>query len=85
MRYYVYVLQSQSDGNFYTGYTNDLTKRLKEHQSGRVFSTKGRIPLKLIYYGFCLNQEDAKRREKYLITAWGKRYIKNRLKDYLTG
>jgi putative endonuclease len=53
-----------------------LTKRLKEHQSGRVFSTKGRIPLKLIYYGFCLNQEDAKRKEKYLITAWGKRYIK---------
>lgn len=85
MRYYVYVLQSESDGNFYTGYTNDLTERLKEHQSGKVFSTKARRPLKLIYYEFCLNQDDAKRREKYLKTAWGKRYIKTRLKDYLTG
>jgi len=84
VRYYVYVLQSESDGNFYTGYTNDLTERLKKHQDGKVFSTKGRRPLKLIYYEFCLNEDDGKRREKYLKTAWGKRYLKTRLKNYLT-
>ena len=84
MRYYVYVLQSLADGNFYTGYTNDLEKRLAEHQGGKVFSTNSRRPFKLIYYEFCLNREDAAKREKYLKTAWGKRYLKNRLKNYLT-
>ena len=85
MKYYVYVLQSKKDNKFYTGCTNDLNRRLQEHFSGEVYSTKNRLPMKLIYYEFCLNQADAYRREKYLKTAWGKRYIKNRLKNYLTG
>ncbi len=83
--YYVYVLQSLKDKQFYVGYTNDLKSRIKEHNNGRVISTRGRRPLKLVYYEACLNQQDATRREKYLKTAWGKRYIKNRLKKYLTG
>ncbi len=85
MYYYVYVLQSEKDYNFYTGYTNDLKRRINEHNSGAVSSTKKRIPLKLIYWEGCLNQQDATKREKYLKTAWGKRYIKNRLKNYFTG
>ncbi len=85
MWYYVYVLQSLKDKQFYVGYTNDLKSRIKEHNTGRVISTRGRRPLKLVYYEACLNQQDATRREKYLKTAWGKRYIKNRLKKYLTG
>ena len=48
--YYVYILQSQKDNNFYTGYTKDLKKRLKEHKSGDVKSTRNRRPLELIYY-----------------------------------
>ena len=82
---YVYVLQSNKDRNFYTGWTNDLRKRLLEHNSGNVFSTKSRKPFKLIYYEACLNRKDAQKREKYLKTAWGKRYIKSRLQNYLTG
>jgi putative endonuclease len=82
---YVYVLQSEKDSNFYVGYTNDLKRRLAEHQNGQVNSTKNRLPLKLIYWEGCLNQADATKREKYLKTAWGKRYLKNRLKNYLTG
>lgn len=85
MRYYVYVLQSEKDKNFYVGYTENLEKRLKEHNNGEVASTGNRRPLKLIYYEFCLNRFDATNREKYLKTAWGKRYIKNRLRNYLTG
>ncbi len=69
----------------YTGYTKDINKRVAEHNSGKVKSTKERRPLKLIYWEGCLNQQDATRREKYLKTAWGKRYIKNRIKNYLTG
>ncbi len=86
MRYfYVYVLKSKIDGKFYTGYTKDIISRIKEHNHGKVYSTKNRIPLKLIYWEGCLNQTDATNREKYLKTAWGKRYIKNRIKNYLTG
>jgi len=83
--YYVYVLQSLKDKQFYVGYTDDLNNRLKAHSKGRVVSTRNRRPLKLVYYEACLNQQDATKREKYLKTAWGKRYIKNRLKQYLTG
>jgi len=83
--FYVYVLRSMLDYNFYVGYTNDLKGRLKEHDSGKVKSTKDRRPLKLAYYETCLNQQDATHREKYLKTSWGKRYIKSRLKNYLTG
>ena len=57
--------------------------RLKEHNDGKVISTAKRRPLKLIYYEFCLDKIDAINRESYLKTAWGKRYIKNRLKNYL--
>ncbi len=85
MKYYVYVLQSEVDENFYVGYTKELNRRIHEHAVGQVKSTKNRRPLKLIYWEGCLNQRDAINREKYLKTAWGKRYIKNRLKDYLTG
>ena len=83
--YYVYVLQSLKDKQFYVGYTDDLKNRFGEHNSGRVVSTKNRRPLKLVYYEACLNQRDATKREKYLKTAWGKRYIKTRLKQYLAG
>ena len=83
--FYVYVLLSEADRNFYVGYTNNLSKRVDQHNEGKVNSTKNRVPLKLVYWEGCLNQQDATSREKYLKTAWGKRYIKNRLKFYLMG
>jgi putative endonuclease len=85
MKYYIYILQSKKDENFYVGFTNNLIRRIQQHANGSVTSTKNRRPLELIYWEGCLNQQDATRREKYLKTAWGKRYIKNRIKDYLTG
>jgi putative endonuclease len=81
--HYVYVLKSQKDGKFYVGYTKNIQKRLEEHNSGQVRSTKERRPVKLIYWEGCISQQDATRREMYLKTAWGKRYIKGRIKDYL--
>jgi putative endonuclease len=82
--YYVYVLQSEKDRSFYIGLTSDIQKRLKEHTSGEVSTTRSRQPLKLVYWEGCLNQKDAARREKYLKTTWGKRFIKSRLKEFLT-
>lgn len=81
--YYVYLLKSRVDNKFYTGFTSDLEERLKEHNSGKVTSTKWRKPLEIVYYEFSLNIEDAIHREKYLKTTYGKRYIKQRLKHYL--
>jgi putative endonuclease len=81
--YYVYVIQSIKDSNLYVGYTKDLKARLQKHNDGQVDSTMYRRPFKMIYYEACLNQQDALHREKYLKTTYGKRYIRNRLKEYL--
>ncbi len=83
--YYVYVLRSEADSNFYVGYSSDLKNRIQQHEKGLVSSTKNRRPLVLVYYEACLNQQDAIHREKYLKTSWGKRYIKTRIANYLTG
>jgi putative endonuclease len=83
--YYTYVLQSESDENFYVGFTQDLKLRFEQHAKGRVDSTKGRRPLKIIYYEACINQEDALRRERYLKTYNGKRFLHKRIRSYLTG
>jgi len=82
--HYVYVLISTKDGKFYTGCTEDLRKRFQEHNDGKVNSTKSRGPFELIYYEASLNIEDAFTREKYLKSGMGKRYLKNRLKRFLS-
>ena len=81
--YCVYVLLSLKDKKFYTGFSQNIRNRLKEHDEGKVISTRNRRPLRLIYYEWCLNEKDAIRREKYLKTSYGKRHIKNRVKNYL--
>jgi len=83
--YYTYVLQSQKDKQFYTGFTENLKLRFERHNKGLVESTKDRRPFKLIYYEACLDRDDATRREKHLKTYHGKMFLKRRLKSYLTG
>lgn len=82
--YYVYVLQSLKNSNWYTGCTNDLRKRFNQHQKNKSTYTKGRGPFKLIYYEASLSEEDAQARERYLKSGMGKRYLKNRLKRSLS-
>lgn len=83
--YFTYVLESEKDWKHYTGYTSNLKLRFEQHQAGRVESTRHRRPLKLIYYEACLNEGDAKRREKYLKSYYGRQYLTKRLKSYSTG
>jgi len=64
--YYVYVLESIKHGDSYIGYTNDLRRRLKEHNQGLNKSTKPYLPWRLIYYEACLNEIDTQRRENTL-------------------
>jgi putative endonuclease len=82
--YYTYVIRSAKDRKLYTGFTRDLRKRFNEHNSGCVTSTRNRGPFDLIYYEACMNEQDATAREKYLKTGMGKRYLKNRLKRFLS-
>ena len=64
--YYVYVLKSLKDNDLYTGSTNNLSKRLKEHNEGKCFSAKMRIPFEVIYYEAYKSEKDARKREHNL-------------------
>lgn len=81
--YYVYLLFSQKDRQFYIGYTNNLERRMKEHFEGKTPSTKNRLPVVLIYHETYLKWSDAKRREKYLKGGNGHRQLKIQLQDIL--
>ena len=83
--YYIYVLQSMRDMEFYTGFTQGLKLRFEQHNKGVVESTKNRSPFEIVYYEACKSKIDASKREKYLKTYHGKMYLKRRLKSYLTG
>jgi len=82
MFFYTYVLESLRDGKRYIGYTENLKRRIEEHKKGLSFSTKFRLPLMLIYYEACINQKDAKRREHYLKTTQGRRFLGLRLQEH---
>ena len=82
--YYVYLLQSMKNNKWYTGYTHDLRKRFNQHQKNQSTYTNGKGPFRLIYYEACLNEYDAKAREIYLKTGIGRKYLKNRLKRFLS-
>jgi len=64
--YYVYILKSLKDDKLYIGYTNNLLKRIKEHNSKLNISTKPRTPFKLIYYEAYYNRQDATKHESNL-------------------
>ena len=64
--FYVYILKSKKDNKSYIGSTNDLGNRGKLHNNGKIFSTRLRRPLSLIYYEAYLAESDARRREQKL-------------------
>jgi putative endonuclease len=81
--YYVYVLLSLKDNKFYIGFSEDIQKRLADHNAGRNTSTKPRRPLELIYYEAHSSKEDALRREAYFKTTKGKSTLKQMLRTTL--
>jgi len=82
--FYVYVLRSQKDDKLYIGYSDDLRRRLDEHNKGLNRSTKSRVPLNLIYYEAYASQADAKVREKRLKSSAGANTaLKRRLRESL--
>ncbi|OGF61853.1 hypothetical protein A2662_01225 [Candidatus Giovannonibacteria bacterium RIFCSPHIGHO2_01_FULL_45_33] len=73
---YVYILQSERNGKLYKGCTNDLKRRIKEHNSAQETSTKSGAPWKLLYYEAFANKSDALREELFLKSGKGKERIK---------
>jgi putative endonuclease len=91
--YYVYILENNINKKWYVGYTSNLRKRMKEHNSGNGSKTTSRGVLilqlsdvslwKLIYYGSYLNKKDAVGREIFLKSGSGHRFLKKQLFHYL--
>ncbi|OHA89364.1 MAG: excinuclease ABC subunit C [Candidatus Zambryskibacteria bacterium RIFCSPHIGHO2_01_FULL_43_27] len=80
---YTYILKSKRDSKLYVGSTTNLRKRFWQHANGKSSYTKSRGPFALIYYEACVDEGDARSREKYLKSGRGKRFIKDRLKRFL--
>jgi putative endonuclease len=75
--YIVYVLESENYKRTYKGMTDDLERRLKEHNNGKTKSTRFYKPWKLLFTEAFSTRMDARIREKQLKSGFGREYIKN--------
>ena len=73
--YYVYVLKSKTANKSYVGFTNDLERRLKEHNAGYSSHTKKYVPWAIAYIEEFGDSQSAIKREKYLKSAAGRRQV----------
>lgn len=80
--HYVYILLLKNK-DLYRGSTDDIKRRISEHERGKVESTKNYRPVELIHYEAYLNGKDAHRRELFLKTTEGRRLLKQQLKEIL--
>jgi len=81
--WYTYVLQSVKDGRLYTGYSDDLRQRLKEHNGGRGGNyTKQNGKWKLIFYEAYFEKKDAMKAEKFFKSGYGREVLKDKLENY---
>jgi len=74
--YYIYVLESVNYKKSYIGITDNLKRRLFEHNSGRYVYTKRYLPWELIYKEDYKSRIEARKREKYLKSSSGRRFLK---------
>lgn len=78
---YVYILKSKKDNRTYTGSTDNIERRLSQHQKGQVTSTKNRLPVELIYSEQFSSLEEARKKEKYYKSCSGRKVLKNIFKN----
>ncbi|WP_026452575.1 GIY-YIG nuclease family protein [Aequorivita capsosiphonis] len=77
--YYVYILNSQKDGRLYKGLTDNLEKRVHQHNLGQNKSTKGFLPWSLAYYEEFQTRIETRAREKYFKSGEGREFLKGKL------
>ena len=75
MTFHVYILQSETSGQFYIGQTKDLVGRLAYHKANYSKSLKNRGPWKLVYTESYASRGDAVRRESYIKSQKDRSYI----------
>ncbi|MBU1146601.1 GIY-YIG nuclease family protein [Patescibacteria group bacterium] len=81
--YFVYILENRPDRSWYTGFTSDIKRRLRQHLSGCSPYTSKKNNWRLIYCEIYLDKQDAIGREKFLKSGAGKKFIKKQLFHYL--
>ena len=79
MFYYAYVLRSLKDNNLNIGKSRDLKKRIKKHMLGQVEVTKGRLPIKLVYYEAYSNKEEWSKQELFYKSGIGRDTLKHKV------
>ena len=82
--YFTYVLKSKIDGNLYYGFTQSIEQRLIQHNNGEVRSTRKRAPLELIYFEVSSSLIEARKKERYFKSGFGRKYIQNKIKTALS-
>ncbi len=78
--YTVYVLYSDKFNRTYTGFTNNLERRVKEHNSGQSRSTKAFMPWRIVHKEVYETRQEAREREKYLKSGIGRDFIKQKIR-----
>ena len=66
MKYYAYILQSETDGSYYIGHTDSLDRRLEQHNAGKSKYTARKTPWKLVYFEEFNSRKEANQRERFL-------------------
>ncbi|MBI4407654.1 MAG: GIY-YIG nuclease family protein [Candidatus Kerfeldbacteria bacterium] len=79
-QYYVYVLRSQKSGYRYIGQTNDLQKRLTEHNAGLTAATRNQKPYSLEYSEVYKTRKEAMQRERFLKSGQGREWLNQNVK-----
>ena len=74
--FHVYILQSLKDLRTYTGYTEDVNKRLIEHNTGKVKATRNRRPFRVLFVEDLATLQEAKKKELYWKSGSGRRKLK---------
>ena len=82
MAFYVYILRSTRTQRFYIGHTEELQKRIAEHNQGRVPSTKNRGPWELIYTEQFPSRSAASRREREIKAMKSHAWVEQLARSY---
>ena len=82
MTFFVYVLESEKDGSYYVGSTNNFEDRIERHNQGRSQYTKTKRPWQLVYTEEYLNKSDAIKRENQIKRRKSKNYIDSLIAQY---
>lgn len=74
--YYFYAIRSLKNQSIYKGISDDFAHRLIQHNAGKCASTRPYIPYSLVYVEECEDREEARDREKYYKTGYGRSALK---------